>query len=243
MTGSNGPSAVLDNPTVPKAFTDYVGSLPLHYEGRLSHLHADGVLTSVPRVQGIANYFAYYGVFERLGKDGDLVDDIANAARSIIKYAPGGVDFAHDVDGGGYTDMLVEPTLFTEWVELVLETSSNVYARFSRARTAGHDSGMLRSPVMGGIALEVTRDAESLDPRTSFTVYIIGDAKKKHPHESWTRDEPAKIYDMSGGKFVAKPLSVGPLYNGHPNQMVDGLGYQLAIDTSTALIRALVAKG
>jgi hypothetical protein len=152
---------------------------------------------------------------------------------------PAVIDLALDVDGGGNTRSDNEAIMATRWVEV---DDLGVYLRFSRARTAMHGGGALRTPIMGrGIAIETTIEPESLDIRDAHTMFIVEPKREHDARYPWATPHNARLFDMS--EFSDKPYYAGPLYNGHPNEIRSTTRHaqvvELAVDVFKKLIEPL----
>lgn len=198
-------------------------------------LHARHIgATVLPYVQASHAAEHYEQWLAALRRSEDALGCLALWAQSAIRRMPGGIDVSHDVDGGGFTQVEVTPTLFTQWVALEDDT----HVRFSEARTALHHTmatasgmawgGALRTPVMGGVVLEATSDPLSADPRDAVSLAIYEFAKKEDARYPWLSAQPGCLFDLT--QYTEVPFTAGPLYSGHPNQ-VTGPG---AIDTAIA---------
>lgn len=156
--------------------------------------------------------------------DWDDLNILVSRASMTIVSAPAHTDYAFHVDGAGATNRQVQPTLSTRWISPsgVAGTPGNraVYLRLSQARTARHESGVLRSPIDGkSIALELTGEPSSTDPRHAVTLFVLEPERGLDPRYPWVPARGAQVYDMR--QFTGQPHFVGPLYSGFPNRVTD----------------------
>lgn len=163
----------------------------------------------------------------------DSLKDVAVYADMFISYDPGGYEIARDVDSGGGTVKSHDVCRFTRWTEA---GNTGVFMRYAEARTAGHGTGVLRSPVMGGLALELTMNPESVSPLDAHTMFVVG--RERNAKDSVVGQErAAAAYDLS--EFMDEPLYVGPLYNGHPNRVPQGIRTKQIVDLSRQMFNSL----
>jgi len=163
----------------------------------------------------------------------DSLEDVTVYADMFIGNVPGGYEIARDVDGGGVTGRRHDVCRFTRWAEA---GNTGVFMRYAEARTAGHGTGVLRSPVMGGLALELTIDPESVSPLDAHTMFIVGRARSAEDSVIG-QERTAAAYDLS--EFMDEPLCVGPLYNGHPNKVPQGVRTQQIVELSRQMFNSL----
>lgn len=183
------------------------------YSCELSKLHIEPT---------IYTHFNSIGVLEAnsqwsklLERSDDKLATVAEWARHSIHQLPGGIELSRDVDGGGSTKEFSSPTMFTRWVDV----GNGAHARFSESRTAMHGREVLRSPVMNGIALEITDQPTSTDPRHAVTLAVYEFARPEDKRFPWTQAKPGRVFDFTEYDYV--PYTAGPLYAGHPNEVTD----------------------
>jgi len=211
----------------------------LRYACTLHPLHVDAAtFPSVPSLDPIERFMWYQKAYDKTtDKDGCLAEWI----KSTIRQLPAGVDLARDVDDGAFTREEVESSLFTSWARF--NDTSNVYARYSQARTAMHGRGALRTPVMGGVVLECTTDPASRDPRDAVSLLIYEFAEEADANYPWVEPRNGKIFNLS--QFQEKPYFAGPLYNGHPNEITStvqlSIARSIAIEVLSRTVRAHIA--
>lgn len=212
------------------------------YNCELSPRHIDAViLAPVAAAHAPETYHQWFDSFE--GSD-DKLGHLARWIDETMKQIPGGIDMARDVDGGGFTKDEVSPSLFTRWVSL----ENGTHVRFAQARTAMHNNmltlqgpatgGALRSPVMGGVVMEATSSPDSTDPRDAISLAIVEFSKEEDARYPWIKPRPGRLFDMT--MFTDRPYFVGPLYNGHPNEITDPQVTQKAIGAALETLRLTV---
>lgn len=215
------------------------------YDCELDQHHVDAMILPPTTASPYASDY-YEQVAKNIKDSSDRLGFLATWIQSTIRQVPGGIDAARDVDGGGFTKDEVTPTLFSRWVEL----KSGTHVRFSESRTAMHNTvmttrgpsvgGALRSPVMGGVVLEATSAPESLDPRDAVSLAIYEFAKKENANYPWLEPKPGRLFDLT--QFSENPYFVGPLYNGHPNEVTDPDHIHKAVDAAVQTIRLTVEQ-
>lgn len=211
------------------------------YTCALDPQHVDSV--TFPPIAAAHAQTNYDEWLKYLADDEDPLGYVADWIRSTIEEIPCGVDLSRDVNEGGMTKDRVQPAMFTNWVGL--ENGSHV--RFSEARTAMHSpkttpngiqSGALRSPVMGGVALEVTSDPSSTDPRDAVTLAVYEFAREENANYPWLSPLPGRLFDFT--PFTSTPYSVGPLFEGHPNPVTDPEAIDKSIKAAIHILRLTV---
>ena len=194
---------------------------PTPYTSRIHAEHLEPTLIPKRETSQLSVRRDWQYVLDREAESGEPwvkdINDVTVYADMFIADDPAGYEIARDVDGGGVTNRAHEPLRFTHWTEA---SNTGVFMRFAEARTAGHPGGVLRSPVMGGLALELTLDPESVSPLDAHTMYVIGRSRTAKESAINVAKEAA-AYDLS--EFMDEPLYVGPLYNGHPNRIPNGV--------------------
>ncbi len=214
------------------------------YECALSPQHVDATTLPPSSSKYIKEYFEHW--LKSAEREEDKLGHVSKWARETIRQIPGGIDVARDVDGGGFTMDKIQPTLFMPWVNL----QNGTWVRFSESRTAMHNNmlttkgfsggGALRSPVMGGVVLEATNDPTSLDPRDAVSLAIYEFAKEYDARYPWAQPRKARVYDMT--PYTVEPYFVGPLYNGHPNEVLDPGEVNRAINTAVTVLNLTVEQ-
>ena len=216
----------------------------LKYECELSPLHVDPlILPKIPALIPGEKFLQNQNWYE---KTEDRSGMMAEWINGTILQIPGGVDIARDVDDGGATMSRTAAKMFTRWVPV--KEGSPVFARFSQARTAMHDSlrganldgGALRTPVEGGVALEFTTNPESTDPRVAVTQIIYQFSRQEDANYPWVKARGGRIYDLS--IFTTEPFFAGPLYNGHPNEITDPQQLEKARSAAIQILRRTVQE-
>jgi hypothetical protein len=212
------------------------------YSCELSSQHVDpAILPHIPAGYTAESYDQW---LSSLTNSEDQLGHMANWIKATIHQMPGGIDIARDVDGGGFTEDRVTPTLFTSWAAL----DNSTYVRLSEARTAMHNTtmttkgtakgGALRSPVMGGVVLEATSTPTSTDPRNAVSLAIYEFAREEDARYPWLSPRPGRLFDLT--QFAETPYFVGPLYNGHPNEVTDSRAISTAINAGVLTLRLII---
>ena len=151
---------------------------------------------------------------ETLEASDDKLGTLNQWIDATIKQLSAGVDKTWKVDEEGETQMYHghEKAFFTQWVE----PTEGTFLRFSESITAMHPGGALRTPVMGGVALEATSNPDSHNPRDAVTLAIFKDPIEAGYYRYGAEAVPGRLYDMT--RFTEKPFTAGPLYNGYPSE-------------------------
>lgn len=230
-----------------RAFKDGFPTMPqgqasdhLRYECELATQHIDASL-----LPPISSRFVQetYEQWDQYYEDHeDKLGYLASWIHTTIRQLPAGVDLARDVDGGGFTDDKIIPTLFTSWVDL----GNSTHVRFSQARTAMHNTmlttkgiargGALRSPVMRGVVLEATNEPTSLDPRNAVSLAVYEFAREEDARYPWANVGPGRIFDFT--RFRDRPYTVGPLYSGHPHEVTNTADLDKASKAAVNVLKA-----
>lgn len=197
------------------------GKTAVKYSCELSRLHVDSArFPKVPVILPKENFSLWH---EAYGRDSDKDGVLALWINHTISQLPAGVELSREVDEGGNTDHIVKAKMYTRWVKFADVDESTVYARFSQARTAMHFGGALRTPVEMGVALEITTDPDSLDPRDVVTQTIYKFPRKIDANFPWLDARRGRILDLSP---VSEPTH--PLFSDPRNEITDPLALEKA---------------
>ncbi len=197
----------------------------LYWGSHVSTRHiAPSIIANADSLRTLGVAPTNYWFDEERESDWDDLNVLVARASMTIQYMPALTDYAFHVGGDGATNRHVQPMFSTRWIAPNgvpgAPWSREVYLRLSQARTARHDSGVLRSPIdCEGVALELTDAPNSTDPRHAVTLFVLEPEKDIDPRYPWVSAHDARIYDMRD--FTGQPHFVGPLYNGFPNRVTN----------------------
>lgn len=222
-----------------KPLFDLFSKLPDSYDTEVSPWNRDPVGFSIPKADDQRARQTLRGYIELLDDNPTLAGTVALAQRYLSEL-PGGLDFAHQVNADGSIRPTPVKAVFSDWVK----AWGPNHVRLSQSRTASENFLALRAPVMGGLAIERTLYPRiAHDPTTVRTLFVLQDPIAGSAIDRWRRSAPARVFNLAVVEMDNQlPYTIGPLYDGHPNEVKTDVEIEVIRAFTSAVIKRLIDK-
>ena len=144
--------------------------------------------------------------------DWDNLNAVVGAMARVITCQPHAVDMAYGSNNSGRT---ARDPMFCASTRWLCVAGTGVYLRLSRARTARHITGLLRTPIDGnGLALEATRNNSDGNPGDIVTLLVFQPRRWHDSRYPLLEARDAQVFDL---RQFNPPLSA--VLSGFPNRL------------------------